>query len=814
FTDEPQYSHHPISDSILKGFQQKAGYPLCERLYLFEEDTAEGRAFRKVYFDTVTELFQSNYVRKLDDWCTRNGLLLTGHFPEEDGLSTQFLKGGDTMYNYLAMQYPGIDMLGKRLTSPLLLKQIGSVMAQRDLKYVLSESFGCAGWNTSFADYLWLWGYEASFGVNTACIHLSPYSIRGVRKRDYPGFFGYQTSWWSRMHLLSEYMESINSFVSQGSPAHDVLVIAPVTSCYGEVAYGNEARILSTQLRTLLEGLMQAQIGFDISNENVLKELGLVKDGALYVGKCAYKRVILSYCRSISRSLFALLKQMEENGVEVVFTSNYPSDVEGDSLSVQAWLKAFEKEPFGGVVQNRAALWQKYFESKCYERKVSLLSFGGAFVKDVSIRYTEEEGIGRCFVMNTSTCDRKESVLCFNGRGTVYEYDLQTKKKTNITASYGNGCTRAEIALLPKQCKAFVFEEGVYKCAEQKMLQMRYAPALAHTRLTHSNSFTVDRASCSVAGEPFGTELPLVDLQKDLFAISKTLSKGVEACVRYCFEAEYIPDDLCLWLEDATVSRITVNGKPFIAEQGRWFIDKEIRGGIVAGLCKKGKNEVILHYELKPPKNAIDLDTVFESEKNRFSYDAEIEPIYLTGSFDVVANGAYEKDLLCYRVEDKGFKLSACAPKNMQSDLTPQGLWFYRGDMIKEYAFRYEGGSVTVSLFSLQAALATVQVNGKEAGMLLATEELDITEHLQKGENRVTLTVCGTNRNLMGPHHHYKGEPQFVGVNTFNGTRGYEDGIVDYAAPEKTSVAEYAFVPFGAGQMYISVYSDIHKTEK
>lgn len=44
---------------------------------------------------------------------------------------------------------PGIDFLGRNITSDISPKQVGSVSAQLGKKKVLSEMFGCCGWDVT-----------------------------------------------------------------------------------------------------------------------------------------------------------------------------------------------------------------------------------------------------------------------------------------------------------------------------------------------------------------------------------------------------------------------------------------------------------------------------------------------------------------------------------------------------------------------------------------------------------------------------------------------------------------------------------------
>ena len=137
-------------------------------------------------------------------------------------------------------------------------------------------------------------------------------------------------------------------------------------------------------------------------------------------------------------------------------------------------------------------------------------------------------------------------------------------------------------------------------------------------------------------------------------------------------------------------------------------------------------------------------------------------------------------------------------------DLTPQGLWFYRGDAALTFTVTAIPGPRTIlSLKDLHVALAVWEVNGRTGPLFQAPFEADLTGCLQPGKNTVRLRLVGTNRNLLGPHHHINGENIFVGPSTFRGERGFEDFVSPWIRTDNTWTDAYAFVPFGVGGIEI-----------
>ncbi|OHE52131.1 MAG: hypothetical protein A2518_00615 [Tenericutes bacterium RIFOXYD12_FULL_36_9] len=110
----------------------------------------------------------------------------------------------------------------------------------------------------------------------------------------------------------------------------------------------------------------------------------------------------------------------------------------------------------------------------------------------------------------------------------------------------------------------------------------------------------------------------------------------------------------------------------------------------------------------------------------------------------------------------------------------------------------YESESeVILKIDDLKAPVVEVFSDNELIGAIYVSPyQLDITSYLKQGHNQITLRVISSNRNLLGPHHHYKGEPNFVGVSTFKGQYGFED-FINYDAQPITWVESYSFIEFG-----------------
>lgn len=150
---------------------------------------------RHDYWRTVSERFKEAYSVQIGDWCRENNLLFTGHFLQEDKMGLSCRVNGSVMPHYAAEDIQAIDMLTERTEEYITVKQCSSVSNQLGRGAVLSEMYGCTGWDFSFEGQKWVGDWQYALGVNQRCQHLALYSLRGCRKRDYPPSINCNTSW-------------------------------------------------------------------------------------------------------------------------------------------------------------------------------------------------------------------------------------------------------------------------------------------------------------------------------------------------------------------------------------------------------------------------------------------------------------------------------------------------------------------------------------------------------------------------------------------------------------------------------------------
>lgn len=350
FTDEPCYlmqNHYsdpvvPWSDFLPGFFRELKGYDILDKLPQLFVDTGDYRKVRFDFYDAATELFKRSFTRQYYDWCTANKLIVTGHFMAEDGLVYQTQWSGDVMSHYEFMHWPGIDKLGRGNPPQhiVTVKQVSSAVDQLGRDRAFCEVFGCMGGQGSFFHRKWIGDWQAALGISFVNHHLSLYSMRGERKRDYPANLFYQQPWWDDEREFADYEARVCAAVSEGKRMVDVLLLQPLSSVWSEYSplHKTDAeaveRTYDGAFTDISARLVANRLDFHYGNENLMAKFGSVNGDQMKVGECAYGCVVVPLGANIRSSTLSLLKDYAANGGRLVFVESLPRLVDGIETAV------------------------------------------------------------------------------------------------------------------------------------------------------------------------------------------------------------------------------------------------------------------------------------------------------------------------------------------------------------------------------------------------------------------------------------------------------------------------------------------------
>ncbi len=793
FTDEPQLvGKFPYTFAYPKKFWEAYGYDFFDCAWMLCRNGLQYAPFKYQASRLVAEIFRSSFTEKLNAWCNANHLIFTGHFSNEDGLCEQTNANYNLMAQYSHMERPGIDFLGRRLTSPVLVKQVSDGAYLTGKQMITSESFGCSGWDVTFNDLAWIVDWQAAFGINSIVTHLSAYSMKGRRKRDYPAFFSYQEPWWEVFHVISDHIEKTNRFLSEGRRDIQMLVLYPITSMWcllaGTKRHSDESRHISNQFRLLIENLLDLQKDFLIVTEEEFGKFQ-VEDGKAFREDIACATVFVPDSISLDGATYRRLKALSETGGNVVFVNRRPVLCEGNFSNVA------DKIP-GEVVDNRRGLLEKYFLVTGQTEEVSVIDgFSGQAASGIICSRRALEDEQRVFVMNPSRSDRKEVWLKVRGNREI----------EGIESIFDGEYSYAEFTLTPTESRCFVIKNTppLKKEYVNKVCHCMEIP-VSNVELQDENALTVDKCDVFLNGELLCRDVLPAACADMVYQNAYQKAEKTRVQLVYRFRADFqsnIPENLTLVVESDGLAAVSINGMDVLDQKAGWWVDKSFHTFPIGRYVQNGVNEVSLEFVIYRPQGEEEQGE-FEGYRNRFFYDIEPENIYIRGDFDVTAMGQIGETVEDIRVNG-GFVLTDATEK-ISGELTHQGLWFYRGNISYKAFFEKTSHQQVLKLCGMQGTAAEIFVNGKSAGVIYrAPYCLPVSDYAKEGINTLEIILYGSNRNLLGPHHHVSGNPHFVGVPTFVGKKGFTDFIYSHITEEDTYMEQYSFVKLSCGRIFL-----------
>lgn len=814
FTDEPRlacnyFGELAWSDDLPGEFIKKYGYDIKDvipSLY-FKVDNYELHRYH--FWCLVNEMFVKSYMKTIFDWCETHNCQLTGHIMMEESIFSQMTSTAGVMPFYEYMHVPGIDWLRRTISSPVIGKQVGSAACQLGKKKVLTESFALCGWNASFEELKWIAEWQFVNGVNQICQHLEAYTIKGVRKRDYPPSLFIQQTWWEEYKQFNDYLGRLCVALSDGTQTADVLLIHPMRSGY--LTYDGtrteEIIKLDDEFTMICESLSGSHISYHLGDETIISNHASVKKDLFVVGEVSYKTVILPHMHGIDQITLKLLLEFVKNGGTVISSGRFPTFTDGDLKD----LKFLEEK----------AVHKKACEIRESLMKTNALALSiqdeNGEISSISYQQRENPNGTVLFMVNhhqENTYKAKVSVLG------------QKVKVTRLVAETGE--TEEIRYKLNKEDTEFllIFEPMRSYLIQLESVKEEMDPIFADKGTNEAfryilpdkewniedmdlNSMTLDYCSYRIDGGEIEGPIPVIKLQNLLLELKRSCDIEMMFKFNIDFDLEQNKEFYTV-IEDAAIYDITVNQKAIPNKPCGYWKDKSFHKVDIKKALVKGANEIVLRTNFKQPQKVYDVlfgENVYETEKNKITYDIEIESIYLLGDFGVVSTSSYEEIEKKAMVTKGGFTLVEQPKSFNHNEFSVQGLPFFAGELkISQnmHITKEAQERIILNLQGQNAPLIKIYVNGKLVkNSIWAPYPVDITEYIVDGNNQIMMHLFASNRNLLGPHHHIDGECYNVGPESFTGKwswveRKSEADATDISDRTKNYWTDtYSFVKFG-----------------
>ncbi len=831
FTDEPRLTCDNFldlawSDGLPGEFLKKYGYDILDCIPALYYPTADHEKVRYDFWRLVNHLFVHNYMKTIYDWCEAHNCKATGHIMMEESIFSQMTSTGGVMPFYEFLHIPGIDWLRRPISSPVIAKQVGSVACQLGKKQVITESFALSGWDVTFEELKWIAEWQFVNGVNQICQHLQGYTIRGVRKRDYPPSLFIQQTWWKEYAKFNDYLGRLCAALSAGNQRADVLLLHPMGSGY--VLYDgtrtDEMRALDDAFTAASETLSGLHISYHFGDETIIERHGSVDGSRFVVGEIGYDTVILPQMYAINGRTLELLLIFAANGGTVLSMGRLPSYSNGsmeDLKKLEAVAEKVTPETVRGKMAEKKLL-SLSIAGEAIGNVAEKDACGGAAdyrneVQSISYQQRECEDGTLLFMVNHSQKETyRTTVTVFDRACSVQRLAAETGDCAPVSFDASGGDTVFSLTFEPMQSYLILLKELPADAEKQVALPVTPVQAIVpgqrwQVEKMDLNTMTLDRCMYAIDGGDWQGPVAVIRLQNILL----DLKRPCHVKLKFDFEIAENMDlaknqAFYLVVEDAPLYEITVNGRPVSTKEQGYWKDKSFKKVDIRPAVQKGANEILMETDFKQPQKVYDVlygEDVYETEINKITFDMEIENIYLLGDFGVVSKSPYVKRERRAMVTEGPFVITDAPTEFENGDFTTAGLLFFAGQLTVAQTIsvcKEAGKRQILKIGNHNAPLVQVFVNGvKVKDSLWAPYEADITDVVKDGENLIELKFFASNRNLFGPHHHINGECYNVGPESFAGKWSWVERQSEADATEIFDTDKdfwtdtYCFVEFG-----------------
>lgn len=757
FTDEPNIEVQGRGNirwtpDLFEYFEKMWDYRLETHLPSLYEETGDWRKIRHNYYQTLLHMFIERWAEPWYAYTESKGLEWTGHYWEHGWPNPNH--GPDHMAMYAWHQRPAIDMLFNQFNESSANAQFGNIRAVKELASVanqmgrrrtLSETYGGAGWEITFADMKRLGDWQYALGVNTLNQHLSYMSIIGARKYDYPPSFSDHNPWWPYYKAQNLYFARLSMALSRGQQVNDILVIEPTTSAWMYAAYQNahpRMRSIGQEFQHFVTRLEKNQMEYDLGSENIMKDHARIQGNTIVIGQRSYNTIVLPPgTESLDLFTFELLENFLSAGGKVI---SFASPTRVDGKVHDAWEKLYrrpyflleEAEPTDEMIKKYFGEQDIIFESPMENN--GNLYHHRRILKDGQLLFLAN-------VCLETSC--KGSVEL---RGNYAAYlNTENGEIFNLPANADNNFIRLEFNLPPAGSALYFI--STHKKPDHPELP---TPLVANKPLSLQNIdiqrilpnvLTVDFCDVQIGstwlrdihtyfaadtvfkhhgfehGNPWNTSVQF----KQETVERDTFSTGSGFNVQYHFQISDGVDtkDLRAVVERPWLWTVKLNGTMIEPLPDVAWLDGEMRLFDIEALVRDGENTL-------------------ELQANPMRVHAEIEPVYLLGNFHLEATG-------------KGFQMVPATALKM-GDWTGQGLPLYGHEIAYTMHFESEKGAEAylLRLEDWKGTTARLLVNGEDAGLInLPPYEKNISPWIKEGQNSVEVIITGSLKNTLGPHH-------------------------------------------------------------
>lgn len=762
----------PWSKLIPAEFEKRHGYSILECMPALHDDTVENAMkIRYDLYETAHALFRSSYHKQVSDWCREHHLQYATEVPSMRHSTQRYsdIVGGDTAHEKLGKSLEWIyDEYIHNYRSNA--KAVSSLARQLGKEYAMIESFHSVGWSMTLQDAKWMIDRLGSSGINLYNFHAFYYTIQDITKHDAPPSQFLQNPYWKHYRKLADYVGRMGVMVTNTDADIQIAVLDPAAAMWtrlGNPFHGFPYRGDSEEEKKKCDYLRESwvhvcktllfhQMDYDHLDSEMLEEAEIL-GGRIKLGKASYSVVILPPCHCMEAGARKRLEEFTAQGGTVIGIEELPTAAidggENDAETKDNWKALFERESAHFMPEMKEEELIHLCRNGIEEHIRCQVISGNP--KDViaCVRF-DRQGNWYVFVANQGREGVTAELTGIGGRKAVW-FDLETgethdisryqnperkdrllvklegfeSRWIQITGEDDSGKAakvqeNPEIVIpmnriwkMRPEGKNFCRFGNVYMSLNQK----DWKNTEVKTFIEQCDSAKLlEKHQLSFSGE-FGTPKKMAP------------AYPMNCWYRVKFSAEFVPDDLCIFMDRETAAgayELFVNGKKVEGECWKKVRvnDQNNQAANISSLAQMGEN-------------TIEIQMVIEKDE-----DGLRDPLYLQGTF-----GVTEKDgaAVITRQPETG-----CPGGHWQ-----KGFPYYSGTMeyettmeLPEMTADGEDGQADVRLdFEVPSYdCIEVKINGVSLGVKAYTPYVwQCPKALFKKENTVTVSVTNTLANML-----------------------------------------------------------------
>jgi hypothetical protein len=623
-------------------------------------------------------------------------------------------------------------------------KELSSAANQSGRQRKLSETYGGSGWEITFEEMKRNGDWEYALGVNLMNQHLTYFTLAGARKYDYPPSFDYHEPWWNNYKYLADHYTRLSLALSAGRQENNILVIEPTTSAWLYDSYvksSDKTAAIGQAFQTFITTLEKNQVEYDLGSENIIKDRGSVNKGKFIVGQCSYSTVVIPpMTENLDLETYKLIEKFVANGGRVIAFS-LPGLVNG---SPSAGLDQFLSK-YADKIINVKNLTPEIIDKYFHDPGISFTNLSGGdlyhhrrILSDGQLLFLVNSSL-KAQVNGNLRIEGADAVEMNTLSGEIYGYpNVQEGDMIDLTFDIPPAGSlmlyipdikteEYEVPVSKGQTEIVASSSPMKVTSDNKnVIAIEFCDLILDKELTKDlNTYdAADRVFKYYGfnnGNPWNHSVQFKTniVDRDTFGVNT----GFTAEYHFNVKGDFDMSTLKAVIERPDLWTVMVNGSEINPEPGEWWLDREFKIFNIANLVRQGKNTITL--KVSPMK-----------------IHAEIEPIYILGDFSV-------------KPEEKGWTIEP--PVNMLApgSWKDQGMGFYSWGVTYSKDFNIENpkDQYLVKLNRWNGTIAEISVNDQPAGLIaFPPYELDITNLVKEGLNKVDIKVIGSLKNLLGPH--------------------------------------------------------------